>query len=396
MTGCCSCGGALTEVLDLGLHYLADFIDPGQSRGEPQPLRLMLCGGCSLLQLGEFVPRDAVIHERYGFKSGVNEAQAQDLADTARYALQALPRTPATWLDTGCNDGTLLAAVPQKVRRTGIDPLGQFAAEAAQRCDRMIADCFDPAYFDPGEFGVITSAAMLYAVPDLNGFTDGIARVLARDGAWVIQVNYALDMIRNNVVDNIFHEHVTYFSVRSLKALLERHGLEISDVTYSPVKGGCIRVLASHRGARPVSPSVALALREEAIARLGQPATWRAWGDAVRAELGKTRAFAEKALADGRRTYVYGASTRGGTFLQIMGAGPGLFPFAVERYEPKVGKIMASTGIPIISEEAMRADPPDYLLISPWSFRDHFIAREAAYLAAGGRMVFPLPRFEVV
>ena len=94
--------------------------------------------------------------------------------------------------------------------------------------------------------------------------------------------------------------------------------------------------------------------------------------------------------------YVYGASTRGGTFLQMIGAGPDLFPYAVERYPPKFGKIMTSTGIPIISEEQMRADPPEYLLISPWPFRDVFIEREQAYLTAGGHMIFPLPRFEVV
>jgi NDP-4-keto-2,6-dideoxyhexose 3-C-methyltransferase len=392
---CCSCRGPLEQVLDLGPMYLTDFIDPGEDRGQRYPVRLMQCGHCTLLQLGDIVPREAVIHERYGFASGVNEAEVADLNAIAAYALGHVPE-PSRWLDVGCNDGTLLAAVPEAAYRTGIDPVAKFAAGARRHADRVITAFFDPSWFLPGEFDVITSAAMLYALADPGEFTEGIRKVLARDGAWVIQVNYALDMLVKNVVDNVFHEHVTYWTVRSLQDLLEPRGLEISDVTYSPVKGGCIRVLASHRGARHVTGAAQRALRAETAAHVARPEMWQAWGQRVRVELGKTRNFAVAAKERGDRVYVYGASTRGGTFLQMIGAGPDLFPFAVERYEPKVGKIMASTGIPIISEEAMRADPPEYLLISPWPFREVFLERERAYLNAGGRMIFPLPRFEVV
>jgi SAM-dependent methyltransferase len=375
--------------------YLTDFIDPGQSRGERYPVRLTQCGHCTLLQLGDIVPREAVIHERYGFKSGVNEAEVADLAAIAGYALGQVPK-PRRWLDIGCNDGTLLSAVPLGAYRTGIDPVAKFAADAREHANRVVTAWFDPSWFGHGEFDVVTSAAVLYALEDPGKFAEGVRQVLARDGVWVIQVNYALDMLRKNVVDNVFHEHVTYWTVRSLSALLEPRGLEISDVTYSPVKGGCIRVAVSHRGARPVSASVEEALLRETVTHAGCPEIWQAWGEAVRAELAKTREFAVAATARGERVYVYGASTRGGTFLQMIGAGPDLFPFAVERYAPKVGKVMASTGIPIISEEQMRADPPEYLLISPWPFRAVFLERERAYLDAGHHMIFPLPVFEVV
>ena len=142
--------------------------------------------------------------------------------------------------------------------------------------------------------------------------------------------------------------------------------------------------------------TVAWALAREAAAGLGDPATWKQWGADVTAELAKTRALLDEAKAAGHRVLVYGASTRGGTILRMIDAGPDLLPAAVERNPVKVGKVMAATGIPIISEEEMRADPPEYLLISPWFFRSVFLEREAAYLAGGGAMVFPLPRFEVV
>jgi NDP-4-keto-2,6-dideoxyhexose 3-C-methyltransferase len=392
---CRGCGQETGLVLDLGEHRLPDFTEPGTPPGERYPLRLMLCPACTLLQLDGTVSRDDLYHERYGFKSGVNEAIRADLASVVSYALEAVPR-PRTWLDIACNDGTLLAAVPTDVRRTGIDPLEQFAHEAFAHASRVISDYFRPWYFVTGEFDVITSVSMFYDLDDPGEFAAGVAGVLATDGVWVIQQNYALDMLRLNAVDNICHEHVTYFSVASLLPLLAGTGLEINDVAYSTVNGGCFRVLASHRGARPVNDSVAWALAQEKAAGLGDRATWKQWGEDVTAELARTRALLEQAALAGKRVLVYGASTRGGTILQMIGAGPELLPAAVERNPAKVGKVMAATGIPIISEEEMRADPPEFLLVSPWFFREVFVEREAAFLAGGGTMLFPLPRFEVV
>ena len=391
---CRSCGHQTETVLDLGGHYLPDFTDPGEPRGAKYPLGLEFCPGCTLLQLAETTPRDALYHERYGFKSGVNEAIRADLADVVKYALAA-KWDAESWLDIACNDGTLLSGVSEGIYRAGIDPLRQFAAEASGHADLVVSDYFTPQYFGQ-PFDVITSVSMFYDLDDPNAFVRDVASVLAERGVWVIQQNYALAMIRQNAVDNICHEHVTYFSVTSLKPLLERHGLQIADVAYSDVNGGCFRTLVTRRNARVITPSVREALGAEQAAGLGDAATYTRWGDEVRAELAKTRQLLEQAKAAGERVLVYGASTRGGTILQMIDAGPELLPAAVERNPAKVGKVMAATGIPIISEEEMRADPPEWLLVSPWFFKSVFVERERSYLEAGGRMLFPLPRFEVV
>lgn len=399
MRDCRSCGGALASVLDLGDHYLPDFVEPGSPRGDKWPLDLVICPGCGLLQLGETTPRDELYHERYGFKSGVNEAIRADLADVVGYGLYwaRTAREPAQWLDIASNDGTLLSYVPAHVHKTGIDPLVQFMAESSKRADRIIGDYFRADYFDAGQFDVITSVSMFYDLEDPGAFVDEVRSVLATQGVWVIQQNYALDMIAQNAVDNICHEHVTYWAVGPLKALLERHGLEINHVSYSPVNGGCVRTIVSHRGARPVDGTVGHALAEEALAQIGRPVTWELWGDEVMEALSYTRTALLEAKGNGERVGVYGASTRGGTILQAIGAEElEVAEYAVERQPAKVGKIMAAVNLPIISEEEMRGDPPEFLLVTPWFFRDVFVKRETPYLVGGGRMIFPLPRFEIV
>ena len=394
---CRSCDHPLEEVVDLGLHYLADFLDPGELRGKEYPLRLALCRHCTLLQLLDVAPSEEVLHDRYAFRSGINESIRADLKSIAQYADAHSwnSRRTRTWLDTGSNDGTLLSYVdPKRYRRIGVDPLRHLAVDCKRHADEVIVGYFDPAHFE--EVDVITSSAMFYNLDDPRSFTQGIKDILHKDGVWVIQQNYTLDMLRNNVIDNIVHEHVTYFSVASLKRLVESLGLQVTDVSYSGAKGGCIRTAIHHKDARPVRDSVQEALNREQGYRLGDPETWRRWGRKARLILADTRAELEAARDRGWRTYLYGASIRGSTFLRLIDAGPDLLPFCADRDQAKVGKIMATTNIPVISEQEMRADPPEYLLIGPWFFRDLFIEREKEYLAKGGRLIFPLPSFEVI
>lgn len=396
---CRSCDHPVEEVLDLGLHYLADFLDPGEPRGKEYPLRLALCRNCTLLQLLDVVPSAEVLHDRYAFRSGINESIRADLKSIAEYADEHSRNSQRrrNWLDTGSNDGTLLSNVdPKRYRRIGVDPLRHLAADCKKHAEEVITDYFDPAHFEPGSMDVITSSAMFYNLDDPRSFAEGIRQVLADKGVWVIQQNYTLDMLRNNVIDNIVHEHVTYFSVASLKYLLESLGLQITDVSYSDAKGGCIRTAIHRKGARPVQDSVQKALDRELGYRLGDPETWRRWGQRARLVLAETRAELEAARDRGWKTYLYGASIRGSTFLRLIDAGPDLLPFCADRDEAKIGKIMATTNIPVISEAEMRADPPEYLLIGPWFFRDLFIEREKKYLANGGQLIFPLPSFEVI
>jgi NDP-4-keto-2,6-dideoxyhexose 3-C-methyltransferase len=392
---CCSCGEFTIPVLDLGSQRTPDFPEPGTPLPAAYPLQLMLCPRCTLLQLDEAVDRSVLYHPRYGFKSGINEAIRYDLADVVRYSFDQKPDA-ASWLDIASNDGTLLSNVPEHIERVGIDPMVQFAREALTHANWIIPDFFSPDCFTPGSFDIITSVSMFYDLADPGEFVQGVREVLDTHGIWVIQQNYALDMLRLNAVDNICHEHITYFSVKSLWFLLNRHGMEINDVQHSDVNGGCFRVTVSHKGRRPVKESVWQALAEEEAAHLYEDRTFHQWGRAVLAQLDRTKKLLARASAQGERVQVYGASTRGGTILQLIGADPGTLEAAVERSPAKVGKIMAAAGgLPIISEEEMRADPPDYLLVSPWFFREVFIEREREYLARGGRMVFPLPHFEV-
>ncbi|WP_229402241.1 class I SAM-dependent methyltransferase [Micromonospora okii] len=399
---CRSChGSGLTEVLDLGEQYLSDFRDD-DLRPPRWPLVLMLCGECGLAQLRDTTPRELMYHDRYGFRSGVNEAIREDLRDVVRHGLDGHPGA-RRWLDIACNDGTLLSFVPERLRRVGVDPVRTFAPESRRHADRIVTDFFAADRFraaGPGAgyetFDVVTSVSMFYDLDDPNLFVSDVAKVLAEDGIWLVQQNYALTMVQLGAVDNVCHEHVTYWSLVALEHLLGRHGLEVNDVRLSGVNGGSFRTLVSPRGSRPVEASVPEQRRREAEFGLHRPEVWHEFASRARRAFGELRQLVDSINAEGQRCYIYGASTRGGTIWQAAGLDVRHLPFAVERQAAKVGRRIASIGVPIISEEQARAEHPEYMLVAPWFFRDVFVARERAYLERGGKLIFPLPDLEIL
>ncbi|GAB2983891.1 class I SAM-dependent methyltransferase [Amycolatopsis acidiphila] len=388
----------MTEVLDLDNQYLSDFRDD-DSRPPKWPLSLVLCQHCGLAQLRDTTPRELMYHDRYGFRSGINEAIRDDLRSIVNQALEVKPDT-RQWLDIACNDGTLLSFVPDRLHRVGVDPVSSFERDSRQHADRILVDYFDRHWFETGEsyqkFDVVTSISMFYDLDDPNEFVSNVKQVLADDGIWVVQQNYALSMLELGAVDNICHEHVTYWSLAALEHLLNRHDLEVNDVHLSHINGGSFRTLVSHRGARPQNPSVQAQRQNEISYGLSRVETWHNFATRSLKAFAELRQLINSINANGERCYIYGASTRGGTILQAASLTAEDLPFAVERQKAKIGRKMASTGVPIISEERAHRDHPEYMLVMPWFFRDVFVQREREYLESGGKLIFPLPDLEIV
>jgi hypothetical protein len=229
---------------------------------------------------------------------------------------------------------------------------------------------------------------MFYDLPDPVQFARDIHDVLSDDGIWTFEQSYLLTMLERNSVDTICHEHVEYYSVDVIRTILGKANMKIVDISTNECNGGSIRIYASKTGEEATS------LVEQYIEKecgLRDPSTFRAFQQRFDTEIAKLKAF----LAENPDTMIYGASTKGNCLLQYAGIGPDLVRCAVERNPDKVGR-MTSTGIPIISEETMRANPPKSLLVLPWHFREGILARESEFIKNGGAMIFPLPTFDVV
>jgi NDP-4-keto-2,6-dideoxyhexose 3-C-methyltransferase len=377
------------------MQYLSDFREDS-SKPEKFPLTLLLCETCNLAQLDTTVDRELMYHDGYGYRSGVNEIIVKNLTRIVNLALAINPH-PASWLDIACNDGTLLSLVPKEINRVGVDPVKKFKSESSKHADLIISDFFPCSETDNlNEFDVITSISMFYDIDDPNSFVQSIKSKLSKNGIWIVQQNYLLSMLMNNSFDNICHEHIEYYSLKAMQYLIEANGLEIFDVQLDEINGGSLITLIAHKGSQPISNAVAQQLQEEENYGLSSDQPFLSFKSRIDSIKSRLLDILQDLKREKKRVQIYGASTRGATIWQYVGVDEQLIEYAVERQQEKIGKYFSAVGVKIISENQMRNDSPDYLLVGPWFLKDGFIEREGKFLENGGKFIFPLPEVQII
>ena len=398
-------------LFSLGSLYLSDFIESSETpKYEPVELELRLAPKSGLVQLAHTVPGN-IMYRKYWYKSGTNATMTNELKSIAERAQELIVTKPGdVFVDIGCNDGTLLSFVNKDMNRIGFDP-NDFLAESKKHANTIINDYFTYKSYKkiiPGKKAtVITSIAMFYDLEDPHAFVKDIQMTLEKDGLWILQMSYLPLMLKQLAFDNICHEHLEYYTLEALVALLSPHGLVPVDCELNDINGGSFRVYIRHKNADPslfaTAPErdvagmrVASILAYEKSLNLKKKDIYMKFWKEVNTLKKQTVNFIKKEKAKGKVIWGYGASTKGNTLLQWFGLDNTLIDGIAERSPAKFGLKTAGTNIPIYSEEEMRKANPDYLLVLPWHFIAEFKKREEVFLKKGGKLIVPCPKFEVI
>lgn len=407
ITECRSCGSTdLTPILSLGSQYPSNFVELNSipDKNEQIPLELIFCEkkDCGLLQLKHTASRE-LLYKEYWFRSGLNEKMVDALKDITKSVEKRLSLSENDIvLDIGCNDGTLLRSYQSKVRLVGFEPASNLVNEASKDTDLIINNFFSfyefVQHFPNERIKAITSIAMFYDLEDPNSFVSDIVNCLDQDGIWVIQMAYLIPMLELNAFDNIVHEHLEYWSLKSVKRLLEEHGLEIFDVELNDVYGGSFRIFIKTKKNEKINiqNSVDEFLKKEDEFGLEKKETYLNFANRVNSLKDKLNDFIKEELSNGKSIYAYGASTKGNTLLQFYNLNNKLILKAADRDSRKFGKMTIGSNIPVISEEQARDEKPDYFLVLPWHLVDFFKERESEFFKNGGKFIVPLPDFKIV
>lgn len=402
ITKCRSCGSNhLAPIFSLGSLYVSNFVDSPRAQKIKAPLELVLCQQCSLLQLRHTVSPEKM-YRAYWYFSGVNKTMRRELAEIALKATRlANLKSGDLVLDIGSNDSTLLLSYKKKnLKLVGFEPAKNLMPCARIKNVKIINNFFNYSdwqkLFGRAKAKIITAIAMFYDLDDPNKFVADVAECLDEKGVFIIQMSYLSSMLQQNAFDNICHEHAEYYSLASLEKLLERHRLEVFDVILNDVNGGSFRIYIQHQGQRPIKNSVARLRKFEKKLSLSDKKIYQDFVSRVIFLGKKLSSFIKKEVKNGKKVYIYGASTKGNTLLQFYNLDHTLIKAAAERNPNKWGKKTIATLIPIISEEQARRERPDYFLILPWHFLKEFIQRERDYLRAGGKFIVPLPNFKII
>ncbi len=405
-------GEKLVPLFSLGDLYVSDFL-PASER-EPfgkVPLEMRLAPKSGLVQLAHSTPSD-IMYRKYWYKSGTNQTMTLELKGIAEKVAELMhPQPGDIHVDIGCNDGTMFKFVDPNIVRVGFDP-NDFYEESSKHANLIINDYFTHKAFKKTKFGkkkakIITSIAMFYDLDDPHRFVKDIYDTLDKNGLWIIQMSYLPLMLKQLAFDNICHEHIKYYTLSTMKYLLDSHKFKIVDCELNDVNGGSFRIYIRKNDADPTtfatSPyrdvadyRVQSLLEHEKTLALTSTKTYKKFYEEIDNLRKQTVDFIKKEKKKGKKIWGYGASTKGNTLLQWFGLDNTLIDGIAERSPAKFGLKTVGTNIPIYSDEDMRKAKPDYLLVLPWHFISEFKKREKDFLDRGGKFIVPCPKFEII
>jgi len=394
---------SLVEFLDLGDQphgdSLLDFAELAYK--EPlYPLRVNYCEDCTTVQIDYTVPKE-LMFEHYLYVSGTTKTLSKHFENSTNRLIKKYSLTENDLVvDIGSNDGTWLYFFKKNgLKILGIDAAKNIAFIANEKGLETWAEFFNKSVaeriiVEKGKAKLVTAAGVFFHLEELHSVTEGINQLLTAQGVFCIQVIYLGEMIDNNKFDQIYHEHLTYWTLTSISKLLELHGLEIFDVVNLEIHGGSLEIHACHKGNRKISDSVHRIKNNERQRGYQEFETYvkfgrRVWG--IREKLLKILIEFKK---NHKLVYAMGAPIKGATLLNSFKINTNLIKCAVEINELKIGKYIPGVRIPIVNE-ALVIPPAAYLILA-WNFLPELINKYHDYLKSGGLFILPVPEPRII
>ena len=368
------------------------------------PLRVMVCEQCWLVQTEDFTDAHKLFDAEYAYFSGFSSSW---LAHCERYVTDMAARfdlgTDSHVVEVAANDGYLLQYVKARhIPCTGVEPTAGTAAAARAKGLSIVEDFFGvrlaKELVAKGKQADLTTANNVLAhVPDINDFVAGFAVLLKSEGVATFEFPHLFKLIKENQFDTIYHEHFSYLSLTAVSRIFAVNGLSIFDVEEHPTHGGSLRVFAqrSDKGQRPRKARVKELLEREAQAGL----TTTDYYLGFQAKTDKVKndflAFLLDTRRQGKTVAAYGAAAKGNTLLNYSGIRSDLLPYVADRNPAKQGKYLPGSRIPIVKEERIREEKPDYVLILPWNIKEEVMTQLAYVRDWKGEFVTVIPKIEV-
>ncbi len=396
---CRICGSTDLELLiDYGFMPLAGgFADTAdRSAFAMFPLRLFRCRRCTLMQVLDVVNPDMVFRN-YSYASSTTQTLRDHFAWMGPEIVERAGAKGKLAVEFGCNDGVLMRPLlAAGAKALGVDP-SDVAFHASQEQGWPLIT----AYFTErlagqiaskyGRAQLITGNNVFAHVDDVHAIVRGVAVLLSKEGHFVFEVHYQGDLISLLQYDTVYHEHLSYYSIRSLEELFRPYGLRIAEVRRIPIHSGSIRVtVVREQSTLADSPPVRRMIEEEQ--------EWDVWNFTEQVEI--RRAGLRRLVLDlksaGRRLAAYGAAGRVTILLNYCGLGPDLIDYVADASPLRYGRYVPGVGIPIVPPERFRESRPDYAILTAWNYEAEIVAQEQAFLSAGGVFIVPLPDIRLV
>lgn len=405
---CRYCKNELTrEFADLGFSPPSNSFLTGAQLNEPEtyyPLKIMVCEQCFLVQIDEFAKHDDIFSSDYAYFSSFSSgwlahAKAYTEMMTERFGFNSASQV----IEIASNDGYLLQYFKAKnIPVLGIEPTANTAAAAKEKGIDSVIDFFgvrlaQKLAAENKKADLLLGNNVLAHVPDINDFAGGLKILLKESGVITFEFPHLLQLIDKNQFDTIYHEHFSYLSLIAVQQIFAAKGLDIFDVEEVTTHGGSLRIFAKHKEdpSKEISARVQQILEKETAFGLKNISVYENFQQKAEKVKNDFTAFLLKAKNEGRRVAAYGAAAKGNTLLNFAGTKKDLLSYVVDASPHKQNKFLPGVHIPVVSEEKIKADRPDYIVILPWNLKEE-ISLQLNYIKDwGGSFVVAVPELKI-
>ena len=405
---CRHCGSDVSHVLvDLGVAPPSNAYLTKLALKRPEkyfPLRVLVCERCWLVQAEAYSRAAELFNEEYAYFSSFS---SEWLAHAKKYVDEMIERfglSKSSMVgEVAANDGYLLQFVNERgINSYGIEPTASTANAARQKGVEIIQDFLNMSLaVDLRRQGrtvdLLVANNVLAHVPDINDFSEACHTLLKPDGVFTCEFPHLLNLISQHQFDTIYHEHFSYLSFGTVVNIFAKNGLGVFDVEKLGTHGGSLRVFAqrSDSGIHHVSVKVEELINEENNAGMTAIDFYRGFQERAERVKNDFLQFLVEKKTEGKLVVGYGAAAKGNTLLNFAGVKCDLIKYIADRSPHKQGKYMPGSRIPIVSEERLKSDKPDYVVIFPWNLSAE-IAKQLNYLSPRGtNFVTAVPHLEV-
>lgn len=404
---CRMCEGEhLYQFLDLGSTPPADQFRREDQLREPEvyyPLQVYMCEDCGLAQLGYVVPPEVLYQNDYPYEASTTKAGREHWARFAQNVVRQLGLRPNELVvDVGSNVGVLLDAFRrQGMRVQGVDPAPNIVEKAHARgidtiCDFMSPEAARRIASEKGRAAVITATNVFAHVDDLVSFMRSVEILLLEGGALIIEAPYFANLVAFNEYDTIYHEHLSYLSVRPLVSFFRKFAMEVFDIQQVEIHGGSFRIFVGRQGRHAVCAEVGRLLAQEEETGLHTRPTLDAFARAVEQNRRELEWLVHRVKAEGKSIAGVSAPAKGMTLLNYCRIGAEILDFVTEKATLKIGRFTPGTHISVVADDELLRARPDYALLLAWNFADEIMSNLDEYRQRGGRFIIPIPAPRIV
>lgn len=399
MSKCRVCCAELKTVIDFGSMPISNrfVVDPHVDEYKFN-LSVGFCPECYMVELEECVPPSEMFNADYTFFSSTSTAMAEHfhrIADEIKERIS--DKVQPFVVELGCNDGIMLQHLAaQGIAHLGIEPSANVALKACERGVNVRTDFFNATLAreivrEYGHATVVCGSNVVCHIEDINSVFSGISEILSEEGVFFFEDPYLFDIICKTSFDQIYDEHVYYFSALSVSNLAKRHGLELVDISLQEVHGGEARYYLMKQGAGHPSARVEERLRAEKQLKLDKYEGYSDFSQRVKKISGDLKVLLEDLSAQGERIVAYGATSKSTTLLNYAGVGSNLIEYVSDITPTKIGKYCPGTLIPVKSYAEFEKNPPLYTLLLAWNHKNEIFLKEETYRNQGGRFITFFP-----